>query len=200
MGMEQITPELVKEFWKDALVKFDAKSVDKDDSTFMKSIGTFLDAIKVLDKEDFMERFTTTIFKTIYRPFKIGDTANYSLWGQITVLVHELVHVLQFEDDEVGFTVGYIANESSRAAYEADAYSADMEMHWWMYGEIYDIKRRASALKHYGLEQDEIDFAASVIESNSLTVQNSDAAVNEVAAWAMTWLEEHGVTPEHKAA
>lgn len=194
--MEQITPELVKDFWKDALEKFDAKSVSKDDSSFMKSIATFLDAIKILDKEDFMDRFTTTIFRTIYRPFKIGDPSNYSLWAQITVLVHELVHVKQFEADEVGFTVGYITTESSRAAYEADAYSADMEMHYWMYGEIYNIKERAGNLKYYGLEQDEIDFAASVIESNSLTIQNSDAAVNEVAAWAMTWLENHGVTPE----
>jgi len=196
MGIEQVTPELVKEFWKDALKKFDAKSVDKDDSTFMKSIASFLDAIKILDKEDFMDRFTTTIFKTIYRPFKIGDTSNYSLWGQITVLVHELTHVLQFEANEIEFTVGYITNESSRAAYEADAYSADMEMHYWMYGEIYNIKDRAANLKYYGLEQDEIDFAASVMESNSLTILNSDAAVNDVAAWTMDWLEAKGVTPE----
>jgi len=196
MPISQITPELVQQFWKDALKEYDAKSVDKDDSDFMKSIATFLDAIKVLDKEDFMKQFTTTIFKTIYRPFKIGDTANYDLWSQITVLVHELTHVLQFKADEVGFTVGYIVNKSSRAAFEADAYGADLEMHYWMYGKLYNIKARAANLKYYGLQQEHIDFAASVLESIGTTITKSDAAVSEVAAWAMDWLEAHGVTPE----
>ena len=196
MGIDQITPDLVKRFWAEALEKFDASSVDKDDSTFMKAIGGFLDAIGILDKKDFLERFTTTIFKTIYRPFKIGDAnSEYSLWEQMSVLVHELVHVEQYKADPFGFPFAYVANKSARAQYEAEAYSADLEMHYWMHGHLYDVKSRAANLQYYGLEQEHIDYAASYLESIGMTIENSDAAVNPVAAWAMDWLEAAEVTP-----
>jgi len=189
----QITPELVKEFWKDALKEFGAKSVDKNDSGFMKSIGWFLDAINVLDKDDFLENFTTTIFTTIYRPFEIGNEDDgWDLWHQITICVHELVHVMQYKDDPIGFTFSYVASKSSRSDYEAKAYAADMEMHHWRYGTIYNIERRMQSLKSYGVDQEHIDFAIQVLESISETVLEG-ATINDVAAWAMDWLEAKGV-------
>lgn len=196
MGIDQITPDLVQRFWADAIKEFDADSVDKDDSGFMKAVGGFLDAIGILDKEDFLERFTTTIFKTIYRPFKVGEpNGMYSLWEQVTVLVHELVHVQQYKDDPFGFPFAYVANKSARSEYEAQAYSADLEMHYWMHGHLYDVHSRAANLKYYGLEQEHIDYAASYLESIGMTIENSDAAINPVAAWAMDWLETNSVTP-----
>ncbi len=188
-----ITSELVKKFWKDALEEFGAKSVDKNDSGFMKAVGSFLDVIGILDKDEFLNHFTTTIFTTIYRPFDIGDGDDgWDLWHQITICVHELVHVLQYKDDPIGFTFSYVGSKNSRSEYEAKAYAADMEMHYWRYGKLYNIEHRMQSLKSYGVDQEHIDFAVSVMESIGETVL-AGATVNDVAAWAMDWLEANGV-------
>lgn len=190
--MSDLTPELVQQFYADATQHFGCSVIDKADSKNMKAVAVFLDAIKVTDRDDFMTRFTTTIFDDIYIPFDVGDAGDYSLVDQVDILVHELVHVQQFRDDRVGFTVGYLLHEAARAEYEAVAYSADMEMHFWRTGEIYDIRARAQLLSHYALEADEIDFAANWMESIAMTIQ-AGAAVNDVAVWAMDWMEQHGV-------
>lgn len=188
----EITPALVKDFWKDALVQFGARSVDKNDSAFMKGIGSFLDFLNVLDSEEFLENFTTTIFTTIYRPFEIGNDADgWGLWSQISICVHELVHVQQYLDNPFGFPFKYLA-KSPRAEYEAQAYSSELELHHWRHGELFDIRNRLQTLRNYSLEAEHIDYAVAYLESIGETVL-AGGTVNPVAAWALDWLEERGV-------
>jgi len=188
----QLTPELTKQFYIEACQKFGATIVQKDDSEFMAAIATVLNQLNITDRDDFMKRFTTTIGTKIYVPFDVGIAGDYTLEDQVDVLVHELVHVQQYDANEPKFVLCYLLNEAARAEYEAQAYSADMEMHYWRTGRIYDIRGRAQLLDNYALEQDEINFAAEYMESIATTIQEG-AAVNNVAAWAMDWMEQHGV-------
>jgi len=191
-----LTPELVKEFYRDGLRSYGARIKSKKDSDMMVAVSRFLDLIKVQDKEMFLNSFTTTIFDTIYVPYEVGVEGDYDLWDQVTTLVHELVHVTQHDADKLGFWLKYLASGSDRAHYEAQAYGADLEMHIWRKGEPYDLKTTAGYLDHYGLEQEHIDFCYVELLTINDIIQNTDAAVNPVAAWAMDWLEQR--VPEMK--
>lgn len=190
--MSSLTPELVKDFYRDGLNSYGAHVRSKGDDEMMRAVASFLDLIKVQDKEMFLNMFTTTIFDTIYTPFKVGvdGSMGYGLWEQITTLVHELVHVTQHDSDRLGFWMKYLASKSDRAHFEAQAYGADLEMHYWRKGEAYDLKQVAGYLEHYGLEREHIDFCYVELLTIDDIIQNTDAAVNPVSAWAMDWLEQ----------
>lgn len=189
-----VTSEMTRKFWKEALAKWDGSVKDKNDSDFMKTVGWFLDKIGIQDKDTFLNSFTTTIGKTIYIPFEIGSSDNYTLWDQITVCVHELVHIQQYKDAPVEFSVGYVTDRSSRAEYEAQAYATGLELNYWRYGRLYNIPERMKTLFSYGLDQKHVDYAAEYLESIGETIVQG-ASVNEVAAWALTWLEKEGLQP-----
>lgn len=192
-----ITSQLVKDFYAEALKHYGAKVVSKDDSEFMRLIGGFLNAIGVLDKEEFMKVYTTTIGETIYAPYEVGvdgGAEGYTLWEQVKVLVHELVHAEQYHDHPAEFTLKYLLYKSDRASYEAEAFGADLEMHWWRYGKAYDLKQRASLLQHYGLQPVHVDYVANYLEILN-DVLRQGGSVSPVAAWAKVWLDQHGAKP-----
>lgn len=187
-----ITPEQTKEFHRAACERWHAHIADKNDSSVISAVASLLDTMKILDKEEFMENYTITLLDTIYPPYDVGVPDNYSLWDQVETLVHELVHVQQYRDDKLGFPFRYVADKSARAEYEAKAYAADMEMFYWRTGKLYDIRARAQVLENYALEQEHINFAASLMESIGATIE-AGAAVNDIAAWSMDWLEQQGI-------
>lgn len=197
--MREPTPKLVLEFYDAGLRTYGAHVRSKGNSEIMQAAASFLDLIKVQDKEMFLNNFTITVFDTIYTPYKVGSPGPHSLWDQITTLVHELVHVTQHDADRLGFWLKYLASKSDRAHYEAQAYGADLEMHIWRYGEPYDLKERAQLLRHYGLEQEHIDFCYVELVTIDDIIRNTDAAVNPVAAWAMGWLEQWAPDLKHAA-
>jgi len=197
--MSSLTPELVKEFYRDGLNNYGAHVRSKGDAAIMKAVANFLDLIKVQDKEAFLNRFTTTIFDTIYTPYQVGVGDAGALWNQITILVHELVHVTQHDADRCGFWLKYLANKTERAHYEAQAYGADLEMHIWRTGRAYNLRKRAELLRHYGLSREHIDFAHVELVTINDIIQNTDATVNPVAAWALDWLEQRAPDLKHTA-
>jgi hypothetical protein len=168
--------------------------VHKDDSQFMKLIAGFLDGIGVLDKEVFLRDFTTTIGNCVYAPYEVGvysGSGGYDFWGQISILVHEIVHVTQFHHAPAEFTLKYLLYKSDRATYEAEAYGADLEMDYWLTGHGYDVKQRAQSLLHYGLQQEHCDYAAEyLVIQDDIFRQGGEVSV--VAKWAKGWLNGHG--------
>jgi len=191
--MATITPELTKEFWTAAKVKWGAKQSSKGDSAFMKLVADFLDLMGITNKEMFMNHFTTTIFDTIYTPFEIGvPSGGYDLWNQISICTHECVHVVQYHDSPVKFPVQYLVNKSDRTTYEAEAYASDLQMHYWKYGYGYNIVLRAEVLKQYGLTQEYVDYAIQYITVYD-DVLKQGGSTSPVAAWACGWLQDHGI-------
>jgi hypothetical protein len=47
--------------------------VAKKDAPEMQLVGTALEKMGILDAEDFLKRYATTLGRTIYLPFEIGD-------------------------------------------------------------------------------------------------------------------------------
>ena len=189
-----ITSQLVKDFYTAALPKFKAQTVDKSDSDFMRLIASFLDSIGVMDKDVFLHQYTTTIGAKIYTPYEIGvdgGAGGYGLWNQIKVLVHELVHVVQYHDAPAEFMLKYLLHRSDRASYEAAAYAADLEMAWWKDGKGYDVKQRAQQLLSYGLKQEHCDYVANYLMIHD-DVFRQGGSTSEIAAWAKEWLTAHG--------
>jgi hypothetical protein len=186
-----ITSQLVKDFYTAAMEKYGAKIVNKSDSEFMKLVSSFLDGIGVLDKDEFMKNFVTTIGTSIYVPYEVGVDSGWGLWGQISVLVHELTHCEQYRDSPAAFMVKYLVNKSDRATYEAQAYGADLEMAYWYTGKGYDLKQRTKSLLNYGLQQEHCDYAAEHLAVYD-DVFRQGGGVSPVAAWAKEWLTLHG--------
>lgn len=197
--MSQLTPRLVRDFYRAGLRSYGAHTKDKHDAVTMKLAGHFLNLIGVQDREAFMDEFATTVMDTVFTPFIVGvPHDHFNLWDQIAILVHELTHVVQHDADRTGFWLRYIADKSARTHYEAQAFGADLEMHIWRYGKPYDMMARAQSLQHYGLSREHIEAAYMELQTYADIVWNSKAAISPVASWAMDWLELHAPELKYK--
>lgn len=190
----QITEGLVQDLWCAGLHHFGATTKNKNDSTFMYLISQFLDGCGITDKNDFMNRCTTTIGNEIFIPFDIGnDTTGWSLWNQVATFSHEVVHVRQWRDDTAGFMLKYLCSKNARAEYEAEAYGADLELSHWLQDPL-DPNELAGRLASYGLASEYIAFAAAYLATYDDILQQG-GSVSPTAKWAIAWLEAKGVTP-----
>lgn len=192
--MNLITSELVENFWIVMANKYNFWQVDKSSSEFMKTVGDFLDVIGIIDKSAFMDRFTTTIYNKIHTPFIVGvaGSAGYDLWEQLSICVHECVHVTQFKKEQIKMPFLYLTSQTDRATYEAEALSAEMEFYFWGIGAIPNIKKEAANLLHYGINPANIKYVEKYLETVAKTVEQG-ASVSKVAAFAIEWLEKQGV-------
>jgi len=178
IGNDEPAAELVREFWRQ----------------MTRAYGT-----RVIDNEgEFLRRYTTTIGKRIYTPFDVGmPHEHYDLWGQITVCVHEHQHVEQLlRDGWLKFAGRYLVSSAARAAYEAEAFRSNMELHFWRFGEIPNLRLLAKGLEHYGCDQNDIDMAERMLELSAATVRRG-GVVNRSSQKAISWLERHAPELKH---
>jgi hypothetical protein len=191
--------ELVRDFWKQMTRAYGTRVIDKRSAWGMRLVGMFLARIDVLDESDFLRRYTTTIGKRIYTPFDVGvPHEHYGLWNQITVCVHEHQHVEQLlRDGWLKFAGRYLVSSAARAAYEAEAFRCNMELHFWRFGEVPDLKRLARRLEHYGCDWADIDMAARMLELSAATVRRG-GIVNRASQKAISWLERHAPELKHE--
>lgn len=187
-----LTSDLVKNFWLYMQKEFDSIIEQKDESFIMKLSATFLDVFHIQDKEIFMKNFVTTLYKTIYIPFHIGDDKDdhWLLWNQVRVCVHEHQHIVQGERDGWGeFGVRYTTSSSFRAGYEAEAFGCDMEMEFYRTGEIFDIDQRASILKGYSCSESDIDMVKQMLTMRA-DVVSQGVITNVSTIRAINWLDQ----------
>src|SRR5574342_872634 len=96
--MRDITSEEVKKLWKYIQSIYKTKVINKSNSIEMKLVARVLDILNIANKNKFLNNSATTIRKSIYLPFSIGETNSIhkSLWHQIEICAHEHEHVLQY--------------------------------------------------------------------------------------------------------
>ncbi len=171
---------------------YGTRVVAKHDAWRMRSVARFLDTIGVLDRKEFLDRFTTVIGRTIYAPFEVGvDSSPGKLWGQIMICVHEHQHVVQYaRDGAATFSTRYTLSRRARAAYEAEAYSCDLQLHFWRTGAMKDPSAVAAVLRHYGVGNEHITQATADLTASAIRIKAGDV-VTESAATALAWLDEH---------
>ena len=193
------TSKHVRDFWRHMTRAYGTRFVNKNSAWEMRLVGMFLNRIGMLDKDDFMRHYTTTIGKRIYAPFDIGvPNDDYDLWDQISVCAHEHQHVEQLlRDGWLKFAGRYLISSAARAAYEAEAYRCNMELHYWRFGEIPDLRQLAERLEHYGCDQGDIDMVERMLELSAETVRRG-GIINRASQKTIAWLERYAPELKHK--
>lgn len=166
-----INPQYVESFWAYMDNEYDSETERKSKSSFMKMIGWFLDVIGVQDKNMFMNDYATTIKRKIYVPFFVGGN-ELTLIQQVMICVHEHQHIEQYNRLKGKYTMGYLFNSHKRALYEAEAYSTNIEIYYWLTGRIMNTKELANKLKEYGCNDDDIKVAKKVLDETVTNVIN----------------------------
>jgi len=155
-----------------------------------------LDTLGIVDKEKFMNHFTTTIGMNIYVPFEIGtmEEGAPSLLSQMATCVHEHMHVKQHLVEPALFELKYLFDSVHRAAYEAKAYAANMEMHWWYNGKLLDTEKLANKLKGYAVDEADIQVTKKTLDMLSVTISRGGVVTKPMRV-AMKWLKKR--FPDH---
>lgn len=186
-----LTSQNVIDFWKYMNSFYKTSTVDKNNSTMMSTIGTFLNTMGVLNKTSFMNKFTTTIGTTIYTPFTIGDTnnKNWSLLDQIIVCVHEHMHVLQYKKDgSFTFPYKYLATTKGRTEYEAEAYTCSLEMFWLVYQAMPSTDIYVNSMKSYNVTPQDLITFKNILDANALLIKAGKKIMEEPVQTATNWL------------
>lgn len=172
---------------------YQSHHTSKSDSGMMKMIGRFLDGMGILDKDRFLENYTTTIGSVIYVPFRIGVTSTrYSLYSQLSTCVHEHQHVVQWRQNGLMFMLEYLTDSSRRAAYEVEAMQSSMEVQWWYRKTLPDIPRMAIKLVDYNCKKDDIMMAEKMLQSISKVVCKGAVTTN-AGKTAIKFLQDYAV-------
>lgn len=192
------TPDTVRAFWSHLHTQYGSRIVRKRDASEMKLVATFLDTMGVLERDAFLDRFTTVIGRRIYAPFAPGDAPTASArWSHIVVATHEHQHIVQFmRAGAVPFSTRYTLSRRARADYEAEAYSCDLQLHYWRTGVMRDPARVASVLEHYGLSERHVERAEQQLRDAADRIARGEV-VTEAAAAALAWLEHHAPELRH---
>lgn len=169
--MIELNAQRVQSIWSHSQEVFRSVVVSKADSSFMNEVGWALDLMGIMDHEKFMKQYTTTIFNTIYVPFKIGS-GPVSLLSQAILAVHEHTHVFQWEKvGSLAFCSGYLAKKSTRAHWEAEAYMAGLEFEWLLTGQLSNSRTIAEKILNYGCGQAEVAYIETFLDMSIPTVR-----------------------------
>ena len=108
--------------------KFRAKVLDKADSAVMRGVAKAFDVAHLLGIEDgvplgadFLTSYATTLGPFVFIP------KTWEPRARLLVLLHELVHVIQFWSHSIEFVYLYLAEKEYRATMEAQAYRTEPE-------------------------------------------------------------------------
>lgn len=185
-----LTPELTQTFWTRMQSEFGSSVEEKNQAAVMQAAAALLDLLDIQHKDRFMKDFVTTLYKTIYIPFKIGvEDGRWDLWSQVRVCVHEHQHVVQGEREGWPvFCTRYLTSSSYRAGYEAEAFGCDMEMEFWRTGSILDIAQRCSVLRDYGCTTADIEMAEQMLNIRADVIKQG-VIENQASVVAVAWLE-----------
>lgn len=189
-----LTSQMVKDFWAYMTDKYGTTVKSKANANEMELIASFLNVMGITDKEAFLTRFTTTIGKTIYVPFTIGEEKDcWNLWAQTLVCVHEHQHVIQAMNTGEGlFFARYLLDPTYRATYEGEGYRTNMTLNFWAHGTTPDVEPYLYSIKSYGLGEAETTFFRKFLTMSIPTII-AGGIPDEAARVAIAWLEEHRI-------
>lgn len=173
-------------------LEYGTEWVEKKQALSMDVLGSMLDVITPIKKEDFLNRYATTIGKTIYAPYSPGDES-HSLWGQIKTIAHEHQHVQQGLESYIHFALKYLFDRSYRALCEAEAYRVNIELNYWRYGKKVDpdmINHYVDKLPAYGIDDDGCDVARTYLRSAAFSI-NAGGVGTVLGKKTIVWLNEH---------
>lgn len=150
-----------------------------------QSTTAFHTALKVMGVRkisEFLGRHAITVGNMVYLPFDLEDDNRTSVLRRVEVIAHELVHVTQSHRDTfAGFGVNYTLSKSKRAHYEAEAFHADIELHYAFTGQKYDVSKFTNMLGDYRLrwvDKRVVERHLDFVNSYMVKGHGSNAVIN----------------------
>jgi hypothetical protein len=198
MSSPQPTPEIVRSLWAFMSERFGTRVISKDDAIEMRAAAPILDLMGI-DGDRFLKHQATTIGHRIYVPFTVGiPIPNWDLNEQILTAVHEHQHVAQADrEGQVRFSWFYLRDEADRARYEADARSAELEVHFWRFGKLPPPSDWVTGLEHYALGAEHVATARAILESRAHTIGHGGVYTTAGKA-AIAWLNDQAPELRHQ--
>lgn len=164
---------------------FHARIVRKNDAVEMQVVANVLQLAGVVDAQEFLESFTTTIGPFIYLPDGMSPDS------QIEVLVHECQHVHQWWTGLLGMAWLYLSEPEARVRFEAEAYRAGLELAHARGVELPSFSQLAMPLEHgYALSQDHIDLGRDLLEVAATSIV-AGVVATPAAKEAISWIRLH---------
>jgi len=180
--------EYLKAYASSLCDEYGAKIKFKNKSIFMKFIAFFLDLFNIMDKKTFME-YSTTIGRTMYLSFELGDFEDVSYYGQISTIAHEITHVSQYNHEGCKFFFKYLFSLKWRAIYEMYAWGVSMEMHYFLTKRVLSPQDLANKLIKYKCTSEQVRQVAIFLENVSTFL--GKRVVFKPSKSAIYWLKNH---------
>ncbi|WP_200846982.1 hypothetical protein, partial [Arthrobacter sp. 18067] len=115
-------PAEVWAFYQHMQSRLRTKTANKADSLEMQLAAEALQRMGILDRQRFLEKYATTVGRTLYLPFGVVvPKGGWALWAQVVVCVHEHQHVVQHDEEGPSYELAYLTSAASRARYETEA-------------------------------------------------------------------------------
>jgi len=194
-----ITADQAREFCAHMARAHKATVIRKEAAIEMQMLATGFDIAKrfgaqLPDRQDFLERYATTIGGWIYMP------SSFSPAVQLEVMTHECQHVNQFYRGGLGLPGGpgmwwlYLVEPEARARYEAEALTAGFEVMFACTKQLPDLDAVVAPMEGgYMLGPDHLALIRGLLETNMTSIV-AGTPVTEAAANAIGWLR--GNAPE----
>ena len=167
---------------------------NKEDSPIMKAIALGMDLARNFSSslptgESFMRDYATTLATEICLPKLVRDNPYY----MIEVVTHEAQHVLQFQDTGVEFAWYYLAENATRAQFEADAYASGTAVGSWLTGRPPE-ESIPSILEYlisgYHLKAEDTIYAEAALKSH-IASMSAGVLTTRTARMSIGYLEQN---------
>ena len=187
----KLTPELVKGLFGFMCSSYHSKVVAKDGSAAMKAAGWALSLMRIEDQNEFLNDFSTTLGRTIYIPYVPGEACDgWPLEHQIASIVHEHLHVEQYNAGGWTWQWNYLTNPTKRAGYEAEAYATELETYYWYNKSHLDVHELASVLYSYGCSSADVAVTEAHLKACS-AIAWAGGVIHAPSQKAIAWLNAH---------
>ena len=191
-GKLELTSEKVKKFYQIMQDHYHIKIKQKDDAWYMKGIGYFLEVFGDITEKDFMENFTTTLGEWVFLNFEIGNEKQKKLVNQVSLLIHELVHVKDYREEAIIMPILYLSQNGEKSIYEARAWSANIEFRYRANGSYKpNFDSFGEKFRKYGGNSDDKKVIAKALESDFLMIEQG-IKISPIVRHAIEVLKELG--------
>jgi hypothetical protein len=189
-GGRRIDAALVDMLWVELRNTYRTRRRRKQTSWLMRIVALVLALTKVMPRQRFLNRFATTVGRTIYVPDRDGAVRNL-LW-EAALCVHEHVHVRAWS---WRFMWRYATQPMWRAMYEAQAYRANIALRYWYAGDWLDIKDLAAKIgTNYGCGNGGVELAYRVFDNERNELLQGHITC-PVVQQALIFMRQRGVLP-----
>lgn len=186
----RLTPEQMYALLTHLFGRYKAFLREKGNAVEMQVVATVFGVAHLLGvnlptEEEFLTRFWTTLGPVVYAPKGYGDLPAH--WR---VLMHELMHVIQFWADPLGYLRRYLTAQG-RAEIEARSERSALEVEWILCGTLPPSLDALRITRHgYAVSDEHVDLTQDLLETSATSVQTGILST-DIGIAVYEWIQKH---------